>query len=81
MQTTKLEKQQQNLIKSYIIEPYVLEYLIENKMLIYSHDMALLYGFDPKHSYDGHFQTRAFKKNRHKDKTKILTKQKKGIFH
>lgn len=77
----ELEKQQQNLIKSYIIEPQVLEYLIENKMVMYSHDMAILYGFDPKHSYDCYFQTRSFKKNRHKEKTKVLTKQKKGIFH
>ena len=76
-----MEKQQKNLIKSYIIEPHVLEYMIENKMVMYSHDMAILYGFDPKHAYDGYFQTRSFKKNRHKEKTKVLTKQKKGIFH
>ena len=50
-------------------------------MVMYSHDMAILYGFDPKHSYDCYFQTRSFKKNRHKEKTKVLTKQKKGIFH
>ena len=76
----ELEKQQQNLIKNYIIESSVLKYLIENKMLTYSHDMAILYGLDPKYSYDGYFQTRSFKKNRHKENQKILTKQKKGIF-
>lgn len=75
------EKQQEELIQSYIIEPTVLEYLMENKMLMYSNDMAMLYGFDPQHAYDHHFQTRSFKKSRNKENTKILTKQKKGIFH
>ena len=74
------EKQQQELIRSYIIESSILEYLMENKMLMYSHDMAMLYGFDPQYAYDYHFQTRSFKKSRYKDNKKILTKQKKGIF-
>ena len=77
----ELENQQQDLIKSYIIESSVLEYLMENKMLMYSNDMAILYGLDTQHAYDHHFQTRSFKKSRHKENKKILTKQKKGIFH
>lgn len=78
---TELEKTQHDLIKSYIIETPVLEYLIENRMIMYSNDMAMLYGLDPTHAYDQYFQTRSFKKSRHKENAKILTKQKKGIFH
>ena len=73
-------KQQQNLISCYIIESSVLEYMIENKMILYSTDMALLYRLNPEYAYDKHYQTRSFKKNRH-NQEKILTKQKKGIFH
>lgn len=74
-----LEKQQKNLISCYIIEPKVLEYMIENKMIMYSCDMAMLYRLDPTYAYDRCFQTRSFKKKR-TQKAKILAKQKKGIF-
>lgn len=72
-------KQQRNLIRCFIIEPSVLEYMIENKMISYSNDMALLYRLNPEHAYDKFFQTRSFKKHRNQ-KAKILAKQKKGIF-
>lgn len=73
-------KQQIELIQNYIIEPSVFEYLVENKMIIYSHDMALLYNFDTKYAYDNHLKSNAFKRQR-RDKTKILIKQKQGIFN
>lgn len=72
-------KQQYSLIRCFIIEPYVFEYLKENNMIIYSHDMSILYNLDSQHAFDSRFKTNAFKKHR-RDKSKILTKQKKGIF-
>lgn len=71
------EKPQKDLIQSYIIEPETFNYMLQNKMLMYSHDMALLYGFDCQHAHDRHFQTRAYKRR----PVKVLLKQKRGIFH
>lgn len=70
------------LIKEFIIEPELFNYLRENHMIIYCTDMAFLYGFDPKYAYDAYSQKRAFKsyRNNEKKKTKILAKQKQGIF-
>lgn len=73
-------QQQTKLIQNYIIEPYILKYLIENKMVMYSHDMAILYNLDTNYSYDKHLKNNAFKRQK-KDKTKILIKQKQGIFN
>ena len=73
------EKQQHTLIRAFIIEPYVYEYLKENNMIMYSHDMAVLYNLDSEHAFDRCYKQNAFKKHR-KDKTKILAKQKRGIF-
>lgn len=72
-----------SLIKEFIIDNDLLNYMIKNKMVIYSTDMAFLYGFDPRYAYDSYCQKRAFKsyRNNVKKKTKILEKQKRGIFH
>ena len=67
------------LIESYFIEPKLLEYLIKNHRVMYSTDMAYLYGFDKNYAYDFYDQARAFKWVRNKEK--ILTKQKQGIFN
>lgn len=71
------------LIREYIIDDELFEYLIKNNMIIYSTDMAKLYGFDPKYAHDAHYQTRAFKHYRYNPngKTKILSRQKQGKFH
>ena len=73
-------KPQTKLIQNYIIEPSILKYLIDNTMIMYSHDMALLYNLDTNYSYDKHQKNNAFKRQR-RDKTKILIKQKQGIFN
>lgn len=72
--------QQPALVQNYIIEPCVLEYLLENNMIFYSYDMAMLYNLNPNYAYDNRFKTNAFKRQRY-NKTKILSKQKKGIFN
>lgn len=72
-------KTQTHLIRNYIIEPEIFNYLIENKMIMFSHDMAMLYNLNTEYAYDARYKTNAFK-HLHHDKTKILTKQKQGIF-
>ena len=67
------------LIESYFIKPELLEFLVLKNSVMYSYDMACLYGFNVKRSYDYYQQRRAFK--RVKDKEKILVKQKQGIFN
>lgn len=67
------------LICQYLIDDELLAYLIKNKMIDYSTDMAYLYGLDSDYAYDRQYQTRAFKWV--KKKSKILTKQKRGFFN
>lgn len=67
------------LIESYYINPTLLNYLIKQGRIMYSVDMSYLYDIDKKYGYDILEQRRAFK--RVKDKQKILTKQKQGIFN
>lgn len=68
-----------SLIREYVIDAELYEYLINKRMLMYSTDMAILYGFDPQYAHDAHYQTRAFKHV--KDKSRRLAKQKHGKFH
>ncbi len=70
---------EKTLICQYLIDDELLEYLIKNKMIDYSTDMAYLYGLDADYAYDREYQTRAFKWV--KKKSKILTKQKRGFFN
>jgi len=70
---------QSELIKTYDIDEELFKYLKARKMIFYSTDMAYLYGFEDKNGYDASFQKTPFK--RVKDKTKILSKQKQGIFN
>lgn len=71
-----------SLIKEFIIESDLFEYLKNNHMVVYSTDMAFLYGFDPGYAYDAYSQKRAFKSYRNNEmkRTRILEKQKRGIF-
>lgn len=71
-----------SLIKEFIIDPELFDYLRINHMIVYSTDMAFLYGFDLRYAYDAYSQTRAFKSYRNNElkRTKILAKQKQGIF-
>ncbi len=75
----------QELIASYSIDEPLFTYLKDNKMIMYSTDMAYLYGFADKKGYDFEPYTPGEKrKNRFKrikDKSKILINQKQDIFN
>lgn len=76
-------KQQKSLISEWIINEDVFEYLVNNKKIIYSTQMAILYGFNPEYSFDAHYQKRAFKYSRNNPakRTKILKPMKSGKFN
>lgn len=67
------------LVETYFISTELLKFLIKNNRIMYSVDMSYLYDIEEKYGYDRYEQKRAFK--RVKDKTKILSKQKQGIFN
>ena len=67
------------LIKTYDIDDELFNYLREKNMIMYSIDMAYLYGFKDKSGYDRQYNKTPFK--RVKDKEKILIKQKQGKFN
>lgn len=71
------------LIGNYDIEPELFDYLKQNQMIIYSNDMAYLYGFEDKKGFDSeprHYGVGSpFKWA--KKKGPILVKQKKGQFN
>ena len=54
-------------------------YMKDNNMIMYSVEMAYLYDFVNKDGFDLSHKTTVFK--RVKDKSKILEKQKKGIYN
>lgn len=68
-----------SLIKDYNISPQLAEKLVLNHSIMYSVDMAYLYGLDYRYAYDREDQTRAFKHV--KNPAKRLVKQKQGIFN
>ena len=77
-------------VKAVIIREYfkwidddLFEYLINNRKIMYSTQMAVLYGFDPKYAFDAHSQQRAFKNSRNnpKKRAKVLESQKQGKFN
>lgn len=70
------------LVFKFDIDDELFEYLIENKMLSYSTDMAVLYGIDPQYASDKHFNTSAFKSSRNNPikKSKRLSRQKNGFY-
>lgn len=67
------------LICNYLIDPELFMYMKDNNMIMYSVEMAYLYDFVNKDGFDLFHKTTAFK--RVKDKSKILEKQKKGIYN
>ncbi len=67
------------LVREYVIEPELFEYMIENDIIRYSVDMAQYYGFDSKYAFDKEYNPRPFK--RAGKKGKVLIKQKQGLFN
>ena len=61
----------------------VYEYLINNKKVMYSTDMAILYGFDTEYAYDASRQRKAYRrtKNNPIKRAKVLAPLKAGKFH
>jgi len=76
-------KLKKSLISEWIIDEEVFEYLINNRRIMYSTQMAVLYGFDPKYAFDVKYQKRAFKYSRNNPakRTKVLKPMKSGIFN
>lgn len=72
-----------SLINAWNIPEDVFEYLVNNKKIMYSVQMAVLYGFDPLYAFDKSHNKRAFKssRNRPEVKTRVLAKQKAGKFN
>lgn len=70
------------LVFKFNIDDELFAFLIENRMLSYSTDMAELYGYDPQYAYDKHFNTSAFKSSRNNPikKSKRLARQKNGFY-
>ena len=69
------------LIGNYVISEELFTILKENKMIIYSTDMAYLYGFKDKDGYDNDEYGVGSPYKWAKKKGPILTKQKKGVFN
>jgi len=67
-----------DFIESIDIDEELLEYIKINNMIEYSTDMAFLYNLSDKNGYDRIYQTRAFK---HVEKSKILSKQRRGFYN
>ena len=77
------DKNQQELIGNYDIDNNLFDYLKQHRMIIYSNDMAYLYGFNDKNGYDSdpnHYGVGSPYKWA-KKKGPILVKQKKFIFN
>lgn len=70
----------EGLIKDYIIDDELFDYLKSRNMIMYSIDMAYLYGFKNKEGYDKEFKEKhPFK--RAEKKGPILVKQKRGQYN
>ena len=73
---------QKSLIKEYIINDDILDYLIKNRMLMYSGDTAILYGLNPKYAFDA-YQKKPYHRTKNKPlkRAKILEPKKNGNFN
>ena len=72
-------------IFNWIIEPELFKYLLENKMIMFSKQMAILYGFTEEYqqfAYNASYEPRAHKNSRNNPKKRALTLEKirKDIF-
>lgn len=72
-----------SLIVKWDIPEDVFEYLINQRKLMYSTNMAVLYGFDQQYAFDNRHNKRAFKctRNNATKHAKILAPQRAGKFH
>lgn len=77
------KKTNDSLISEWIITDEIFNYLIENKMIIYSTTFGLLYGFNPEYAYDRYHQSKLIKISKEKPEklTKILAPLRSGKFH
>lgn len=77
------KKDGRSLISKWDIPEDVFEYLINERKVLYSTQMAMLYGFDVDYAYDKNHNKRAFKSSRHNPevKARILAPQKLGKFN
>lgn len=76
----KIEK---SLVKEWIIDEDLFNFLMEKRQIMYSAQMAVLYGFEPHYAFDYYDQKRAFKSSRNnaKKRAKILEPMKTGKFN
>ena len=72
-------KNNEELIKEYIIDPALLHYMVKTGMAFYSVDMAIYYGLDLDNAYDRDATGSPFKWA--SKKGKVLVKQKQGVFN
>ena len=72
-----------SLISHWKINEEVFEYLINNKKVMYSTDMAVLYGFDSQYAYDAIKQRKAYRrtKNNPARRARVLAPLKAGKFN
>lgn len=77
------QSKKKSLISRFVIDDDVFEYLINNGMIRYCTDMALLYGFDRQYAYDAPYQKNAFKSYKYnpKKRARMLENEKKGRFN
>ena len=69
------------LIKNFIIDDNILKFLKNNNMIIYSTDMAYLYGFNDKDGYDNNKYGVHTPYKWAKKKGSILVKQRNGQYN
>ena len=72
-----------SLIREWIIDDELLDRLLEERKMVYSAQMAMLYGFDETRAFDSRNQKRLFKYSRRNEerKVKVLSKMKSGQFN
>lgn len=72
-----------SLIREWIIDDELFDELIEQRKIMYSVQMAILYGLDALNAFDAHCQKRAFKSSRNNEekRVKVLSKMKSGQFN
>lgn len=76
-------KIKKSLISNWIINDDVFEYLVKNNKIMYSTQIAILYGLDPQYAFDAFYQKRAFKHTRNNalKRARVLAPQKTGKFN
>ena len=74
---------EKSLVREWIIDDETYFELLNQRKLMFSTQMAIFYGFDPKKAFDYSSQKRAFKTSRNNEekRIKVLSKMKKGQFN